>query len=77
MLIGFQTHLKVSILLYLLMNTVKPNFTLQVSKALGFTRFLVAVAYLEKVVFFSDLAGFGGMRSTQPTKLTPMVYGAV
>ena len=25
------------------------------------------VVYLEKVVFFYDLDGFGGLRSTQPT----------
>ena len=39
------------------------------AKALGFTRSLVNVAYLEKVVFFYDFHGFGGIRSTQPTVL--------
>ncbi|MDE0683539.1 MAG: hypothetical protein OXI63_11535 [Candidatus Poribacteria bacterium] len=55
-----QTHPKVSnIPPYLFRNGVKPNFTrssseeLQ-SQALGFTRSLVAVAYLEKIVFFSN-----------------------
>ena len=69
-----QTHLKTNIRLYLLINAVKPNFTPSGSqklhsKALGFTRFLMAVASLAKVMFFPNLAGFGGIRSTQPTGL--------
>ena len=39
------------------------------SKALGFTRSLVNVASLEKVVYLYDLDSFGGIRSTQPTRL--------
>ena len=66
-------HLKGSMLPYLLKNRVKPNFTCSASprfeiKALGFTRFLVNVAYQAKVVFFSDFQCFGGIRSTQPTQ---------
>ena len=70
-----QTHLKVSgFLPYLFKNVVKPNFMLSApgnfqAKALGFTRFLVNVAYLETVAFFYDFQGFGGIRSTQPTGL--------
>ena len=37
------------------------------AKALGFTRSLMDVVYLETVVFFYDFHGFGGIRSTQPT----------
>ncbi len=36
---------------------------------LGFTRFLVNVGGMEEVLFFYDLEGFGGIRSTQPTLL--------
>ena len=78
-----QAHLKVSILPYLFKNVVKPNFTLSApenfkAKALGFTRSLMDVVYLETVAFFYDFHGFSGIRSTQPTvqktpKLTPMV----
>ena len=38
------------------------------AKALGFTRSLMDVVYLETVVFFYDFHGFGGIRSTQPTE---------
>ena len=37
------------------------------SNVLGFTRFLMDVAYLEKVAFFYNFRSFGGIRSTQPT----------
>ena len=49
---------------------VKPNFRPSAflkAKALGFTRSLIDVLSLEKVSFFYDLEGFGGIRSTQPT----------
>ncbi len=36
---------------------------------LGFTRFLVDVGYMEAVLLFYDLEGFGDIRSTQPTRL--------
>ena len=67
-----QAHLKVNILPSLFKNVVKPNFTRSASqrfqiKALGFTLSLMDATYLEKVVFFCDLDGFGGTRSTQPT----------
>ena len=39
----------------------------ETAKALGFSRFLVNVAYMEKILFSYDLDGLGGIRSTQPT----------
>ena len=45
----------------------------ETAKALGFTRSLVNVAYLEIVVFFYDFQGLGGIRSTwgkHPSKNT-------
>ena len=63
-------------------NGVKPNFVSSefrhlTTKALGFTRSLFDVARVEKTSFFYNFYGFGGIRSTQPTKtatLTPMVW---
>ena len=39
------------------------------AKALGFTWSLLDVACMEKISFFCDFYGFGGIRSTQPTML--------
>ena len=67
-----QTPLKSNRLSYTLKNTVKPNFIPSElrhfrTKELGFTRFLLDVACMEKTSFFYDFYGFGGVRSTQPT----------
>ena len=70
-----QTHLKVSIPLYLFVNGVKPNFTLSGSRELhgiqsvGFHAVSGGGWVLGESCVFSDLAGFGGIRSTQPTGL--------
>ena len=69
-----QAHLKVNSLPYPLKNGVNPTLHCQhpgtfKAKALGFTRSLMNVVYLETVVFFYDFHGFGGIRSTQPTVL--------
>ena len=85
--VGVSTHLKFKVPSYTLKNTVKPNFIPSEvryfrTKALGFTLSLVDVARMEKISFFYDFHGCGGIRSTQPTvlryhdqfflKLTPM-----
>ena len=67
-----QTPLKSNRLSYTLKNTVKSNFIPSElrhfrTKELGFTRFLLDVACMEKTSFFYDFYGFGGVRSTQPT----------
>ena len=69
-----QIRLKSDLSSYPLKNPAKPNFIPSESghlttKALGFTRFLVNMAYMEKVSFFYDFYNFGGIRSTQPTML--------
>ncbi|MCY3742776.1 MAG: hypothetical protein OXH00_17310 [Candidatus Poribacteria bacterium] len=78
-----QTPLKANIRPYLFLNVVKPNFTLSGfrelhSQTLGFTRSLVAIVSLEKVVLFSDLAGFGSIRSTLGKSAeTPYQYAEI
>ena len=49
------------------LHTISTNVWHLTTKALGFTRFLVNMAYMEKVSFFYDFYNFGGIRSTQPT----------
>ena len=66
----FQTHLKSNRLpLYTQEHSETQLHTVIVAalenKALGFTRYLVDVACMEKTWFFYDFYGFGGIRSTR------------
>ena len=66
---AFQIPLKSNRASYTLKNAVKPNVGPSV-KALGFTRFLFDVAYMEKLDFPMASQRFDGVRSTQPTMQT-------
>ena len=72
----FQRHVKSNRGSYTLNTAVKPNFIALesrelhnkcVTNALGFTRDVVDMAYMEKASFFYDFYGFGGIRSTPMT----------
>ena len=68
-----QTHVKSNRGSYTLNTAVKPNFIALesrelhnkcVTNALGFTGYVVDMAYMEKASFFYDFYGLGGIRST-------------